>query len=685
MNIDIFQLPGILKRRAHYVVLAILVCLALAFVFLLLQKPYYRSSTEMLLDLDRSGAVGNANAAAPQVSAQQSVGSQIYVVQSREVLQKVVQDLKLTSDPYLGGSGGGWRRLIFGGAAKPPSGDAVDGAVEALRKNLTVEQAGDSLVITVTVKHRNSEMAARIANAIAQTYLSETDQTQSSASQKTGSALREQTEELRQRLLAALAAAEKFRTEHGLISTGTQGLVVDQQLAGVNQQLLAARQAAEQQKTIADQASRLKVSDVETGAIAEALQSPTLVDLRGRYAQLLDRQAELSTNLGSEHPQMRAVRSQVASMRRTIENELQRIRATAANNYERAQANVAALQGRFDALAGTSGEEGEARIKLAQLQSEAASINAVYQSFLSRSEELGRQQDVGAGNSRVISAAVPSSTPIQAPKSLVLVAALLFGAALGSVLAVLRETFSTTLRSEQELIARTGAPVLVTVEAPSDETKANWVKEVLHRLPLAQRLLPSGGKGPGTPQQDSFARAALMLQAGRDPSMPTAVVVLSADAAQVGEPAAARIARQLHVLGEEVFLSDGSMRQRAPLATLAGERQAAGHEAAAPAGKRAHPLLDILRFQRVGASSRAGNSLLSLIPAGNAAVPFYIVDACGTEAESLLPTILKYADGILALSKIGTTNKDDLATLITRIGPWRSKLIGNIVVEKKAA
>ncbi|WP_368855742.1 GNVR domain-containing protein, partial [Escherichia coli] len=88
----------------------------------------------------------------------------------------------------------------------------------------------------------------------------------------------------------------------------------------------------------------------------------------------------------------------------------------------------------------------------------AASINAVYQSFLTRSEELGRQQDIGKGNSRVISAAIPSSTPVQAPKSIVLIAAVLFGLAAGSVLAVLRDAISGAVRSERELMVATGAP-----------------------------------------------------------------------------------------------------------------------------------------------------------------------------------------------------------------------------------
>ena len=73
MDIDIFQLPGILKRRAHYVVLTVLACLLLAMAFLATQKPYFRSTAEILLDLNRGSVVGTGGSANGQVSAQQSV------------------------------------------------------------------------------------------------------------------------------------------------------------------------------------------------------------------------------------------------------------------------------------------------------------------------------------------------------------------------------------------------------------------------------------------------------------------------------------------------------------------------------------------------------------------------------------------------------------------------------------
>ncbi len=68
------------------------------------------------------------------------------------------------------------------------------------------------------------------------------------------------------------------------------------------------------------------MGSVQDGAIPEALASTALGSMRARYADLLANLNELSTNLGANHPQMRAARSQLEGMRQSIEQELGRIR-----------------------------------------------------------------------------------------------------------------------------------------------------------------------------------------------------------------------------------------------------------------------------------------------------------------------------------------------------------------------
>jgi len=686
MDIDIFQLPGIVLKRIHYVILCALACAVLALGFVMTQKPFYRSTAEVFVDIQRGPVVGTDTGGT--MNMQQLIGSQLYLFQSRDVLRDVVKRLDLEKDPYLTGGGGGLMSKILG--RKPAEGDATNGVVDAILENLLVARNGDTFVFTIQMKHRDSEMAAKIANAIAESYLRIADTSRLDVNLRTSKTIEEQTEELRQRVLDARAKVETYRAENGLLTTGEQGLIADQQLAALNQQLIAARQQAEQQKTAYDQAQQLNMSDVESGAIPEALQSTALTGLRSRYSQMLDRQAELSANLGNGHPQMKAVRSQIASIRGAIEKELVRIRQLSANTYQRAQTNLAAVQKRFDEQATATGDNGNVRYRLAQLISEADAIDAVYKSFLTRAEELSRQQDLGNGNSRIISAATPSGKAIQAPKLLVLIAAILFGTAAGAALAVVRELFGGTVRSEKDLVTKTGAPVIAVIEDENaGRSESRWSDKLARVVPFGR----DAARHDATPRVSGLTRAAHLLDAQFEPGVPVTIAVLSAGSAGYGN-AALGIARELQMLGQDVLFSDGELRRvaqsplratgsvkiRTDFARPSGERHSRGH---------AQTLEDMLHFRRLGSGGLRKVSVLSSARVSTSfrdeAADFTIIDCCGTPAEAILPAVLRHVDGILVVSAIGATGSEALSALVSEIAPWRDKLVGNILIGDRAA
>lgn len=678
MDIDVFQLPAIIWRRFHYVILCVLVCVLLALAFVLTQKPFYRSMAEIYIDVQRGPVVGADTGIT--TDAQQVVASQIYVLQSRHVLSDVVKRLELEKDPYLAG-----------GLRAAAGGDPVDRVVNALLDNLIVERAGDSYVFSITVKHRDGETAARIANAIGESYLHLSDASHFDASVRTSESIAGQTVELRKRVLDARAAVESFRTESGLLSTGQQGLITDQELAALNQQLIVARQQAEQQKTAYEQAHQLNLSAVESGAIPEALQSAALTALRNRYALMLDRQAELAANLGNGHPQMKAVRSQVASMKSAVEGELGRIREMTENTYERAKANLDFVQKRFDEQTAANGDNGKLRFRLAQLISEADALDAVYKAFLTRAEELGRQQGLDSGNSRIISQAVPSGKPIRAPRLLVLIAAVLFGTAAGGALAVLREILAGGKRPERDLEAKTGAPVLAVIEEERQApARPGWSGKLARVVPFIRE--PAGHDGP--PRISGFTRAAYLLDAQLTADGPVAVAVLSAGGAGRGV-AAIGIAGELRALGKDVLFADGRLRapERGLLPRSHGSVRISTATARLRDGgerpDRTQGLADLLQIRRLGAGGLRQVTALSSARVSTAVrdmqADILVIDCCGTPAEANLPAILRRVDAIVVVSAAGAAGGETLDALVAEIAPWRDRLVGNILVGDRAA
>src|SRR6202034_3282994 len=105
----------------------------------------------------------------------------------------------------------------------------------------------------------------------------------------------------------------------------------------------AARALALDAQAKYDQIEASRKASADAGAIPEALQSPTIANLRAQYAEARKRYAELSGELGPLHPSLRQMEKQVEDLRRTINEEVDRYATSANNDLTRARDFEASL------------------------------------------------------------------------------------------------------------------------------------------------------------------------------------------------------------------------------------------------------------------------------------------------------------------------------------------------------
>jgi uncharacterized protein involved in exopolysaccharide biosynthesis len=147
--------------------------------------------------LDPTGPVPAASA--------EVVRSQIEVLRSRQVIDRVITMLRLGSDP----------EFIFD---NPYSADPADAIREEIAKRVSVETDGRSFAIKIGFEAESAAKAARIADAFAAAYLAEQREQKQRASDAGLVGLQNRLEQLRQDVFAAEQAAETFRRQNGLVS-----------------------------------------------------------------------------------------------------------------------------------------------------------------------------------------------------------------------------------------------------------------------------------------------------------------------------------------------------------------------------------------------------------------------------------------------------------------------------------
>lgn len=402
----------LMRRRMSWILGTALLCMLAAFLAGKSLTPRYKAEAQLYIDPRELRVVDKELTPVGQDSTSYLtiVESQAQVITSSNVLSRVVVDLGLDKDPEFAGGPGLYASfaasvgLPVSQAADDPEAKATS-VLQALASRIAVRRTGRTFIVDVEATSRDAEKAAKIANAVVDSYLTEEASNRTEAANRASAGLSSRLAELRDAVNAAESRVQAYKVANGLIGT-RDTLVTDQQLTQLNSQLAAARVRAADAQARVDQVQRMQAAGVDIGATEDALASQAIVSLRTQYAELTRKQAELSHDLGPRHPLVASIGSQVQQSRRLIDQEIGRVVQAAKTDLARAQATVVSLEQSFDKAKGKTVGMAEASIRLRELDREVEASRAVYQAFLVRSRETAEQARLDVGNARVITAAV---------------------------------------------------------------------------------------------------------------------------------------------------------------------------------------------------------------------------------------------------------------------------------------
>jgi len=691
--VDISDIPGILRRNVIWLLFGPLITVPLALAFLALRTPSYITGVEILIE-PQGGIQVLANSPSSGFSGLElqnvELESQSFIVLSAQVLDDVADKLGLDDDPALHRP-----RLL-----KRLLGDTAPREMTALQKRaktianlrdrIAVERLGRSFVFMIAVEHPDAVMAAAIANEIAESYLENSSRNRSELISRASSKLGKQALALRQRVEAAENAVEAYKSEKGLISTGTSGLVVDQQIQALNNQIAQAQAELERAKAANDLMTSLTLADVEAGALPQTQETNILDSLRVQYAQTAQQEAQAATTLGVNHPVLRELRSQLQDTQRQIRSELQRTKRTIQSRYEQAQGTLAALQAQSRALQSQNSEQGRSQVELRQLELEAESSRSVYEAFLRRAKELEEQPEVDTNESRILTRA-PIPSKANGPNTLVvLAAAVLFGLALPAGLCVALALVRGQINSERQLVEETGLPIVSLVpdyrpaSIPVLGSLVHWITGAKHRSENQKRL--------------ALSRVAYALRQDFEGQDSANILILAMSGRGKSSEAISReIAVQLYDMGEDVLLAktadaaDVTEQRPSPkrrtqrrnerigvLAKLAGKTEISKQPTEQPLARRSSGGLSrYLSVERLHNGRKYADGRLL----ADAEENFLIIDVGLAQESPFLPVLLRHCDGVLLVSSIGETKKGDLDKTLAYLQPWQDRVIGNVVLE----
>ena len=456
-GVDLRDVLAGLWRRKRGLVLTTLVAALAGTAFAFSATPRYTAEARVIVDkFDTAFSRSDrADDSARDVS-EQLVTSQLEVLRSRDIAKRVVEILGLTDNPEFSGRGVPvslvTRTLAFLGLVGDPRKKTPEQlAIENYYRNLVVYLVPKSQVIAIEFTSRAPEMAAKLANTMADTYVVETRQAQSEPTGRARDWLAGQIEELRGKVVASETAAEEFRAKAGLLR-GTSATLGTQELSELNSQIILAEsnrsEAQAKAKAIREVLARTGTVDASVAVLDSAL----IQRLREAQVALLRTRAEFSTVYLGNHPKLIAIGRELADLDRQMRTEALKIVDRLGQEARIAAAREASLRSSLNNLKSRASETNVDDVKLRALEREAAANRSLLETFLNRYTDARARETVNAqpGLARVISRADVPTDPSYPKRGPIVLLSAIAGFAIALGLAFLAEVMAAIARLERQ-------------------------------------------------------------------------------------------------------------------------------------------------------------------------------------------------------------------------------------------
>ena len=450
VDIDLGQLVRAVWERRLKVVAITLIGAGVAFAGAKMIAPKYRGETRLLIE-QRAPAFANtqtSDATAGPLLDELNIASQVQLLQSADLIKKVINSEKLYELPEFDEAANGSAltdilvalHLKKNPAENPPEERVID----AFTERLQVFQVPGSRVIGINFTSKDPKLAARIPNAMASVYLATQSGAKLASNSEATRWLEPEIESLRQKVNDAEQKVAEYRAQHGLLPTNGGSNFPTQQLNDISAELTRVRGEKANAEARAQAVRNALSSGEASDTLPDIMNSQSMQRLKGTESGLQSQISDLSTSLLNNHPRLRSLRAQLADIKTQIRAETQKILTSIENESKVADLRATELERQSGALQQNSAKAGEDEVGLNALQREANAQRQLLETYLVRYREAASRADSNSSpaDARVVSKAIQPVDPYFPKVVPIVIVAAFATLIITSIVIMLAELFS---------------------------------------------------------------------------------------------------------------------------------------------------------------------------------------------------------------------------------------------------
>lgn len=446
---SVWQVLRIVWARRWLALGLFLATTALAIGFMLSLPKQYTAQASLVFDIKADPIIGIL---APNMAAPAYLATQIEILKSDRVAARVVKSLGLEKSASAVQQ---WREATDG---KIPF-DRYFGGL--LQTGLKVEPSRGSNIVSVLFVAQEPVFAATVANAFAQAYIDISIDMRVEPARQYAGWFDEQSKVLRNNLAQAQKRLSDYQREKGIIVSADQVDQESAQLSALNAQLLVA------QAELVDATGRQRSS----GSLVspDVQQSPLAQSLKSQLAQAETRMGEISSIMGTNHPQRQQLAVQISELRQQLAAEVRRVSGGTSVVSKSSAQKVEDLRKLVEAKTKQVLSLRNERDQAAVFMRDVETAQRAYDTASQRVSQLNLESQTNQASVRLLTRAIEPLMPSrpEIPKGVLL--SLLAGLAVGLGAVLGLEMVDRRVRSPEDLIAIEGVPVLGVLHPPGSK------------------------------------------------------------------------------------------------------------------------------------------------------------------------------------------------------------------------
>ena len=540
---------GLVRRQAKLILATVFIVCSITALVLFQLTPIYSGSALIIVDPRQQSILDPEAQMALAPSDQGRVESEVEILRAPSVFLKVIRELELYNDPEFGPSPG-WRDRLMATlgfqAAEPTPDEVLKQTLEALQKATSISRVGITYLIEVTVRSKDPDKAAHIANALAAAYVAEQVNSKTAMVLGIQQALLSRLTEASAALRASEQKLDQFIVDH------VDSVADDASRENLSslRNIIATRTAETSRLSNVLAASQASLDQRDWDSLVEEINSNqlrTLVEQRNEIASALTpgldeaKAVDLRASLQALDAQLEtAAKDAISGVRTTLDQS----QKEADDLRQQLRDSVIGSELPNDVL-----------VKLYEIQQEAAVGRQVYQDLLNRSKVIESQKNVQVPDSRIVSEAYPPTQPSFPKKRISLLIAGVMSLGLGLGIAFLRENFVGGFVTEVQAEEVLGVPVV------SSLPRLPGGAGPLDVVDRANELV----EHPLSAYSEAVRRTRLALElGGRRPGLdadPKTIMVTSTIPGEGKTQTTVSIARSFAIAGRRTLLIDCDLRR----------------------------------------------------------------------------------------------------------------------------